>query len=127
VMDRWFSIQASSRLPNSLQEVRVLLDNKKFSMKNPNKVRSLLGAFARNNFVNFHAIDGSGYQFISGKIIELDGLNPQIAARLAGVFTTWRRFDDQRQQLMKLELEKIVKIPSISADLYEIVHKSLIN
>jgi len=127
VMDRWFSTQASSRVPESLREVKTLLDNKKFSMKNPNKVRSLLGAFARNNFANFHALDGSGYQFISGKIMELDALNPQIAARLAGVFTTWRRFDGQRQQLMKIELEKMVKNPSISADLYEIVHKSLVN
>lgn len=127
VMDKWLSTQAASRLPGTLHHVRQLMDHPKFSIKNPNKVRALLGSFARGNFVHFHAKDGSGYQFIREQISRLDAINPQIAARLATVFTTWKRYDPSRQTMMKRELESLASNALISSDLHEIVHKSLQN
>jgi aminopeptidase N len=125
VIDKWFSLQATSELPGTLQHVRQLLEHPAFNMKNPNKVRSLIGAFANANPLHFHAADGSGYAFVADQIIELDRLNPQIASRLVNVFTRWQQYDDSRQQLMKQALENIRDIGNLSRDVSEIVGKSL--
>ncbi len=125
VLNNWFSIQASTSLPNTLKTVKSLLEHPKFSIKNPNKVRSLIGAFAQANQRCFHWEDGSGYQFIADQIIQLDPMNPQVASRLVRVFTRWKRFDENRQTLMKAELERIKNQPGLSNDVYEIVEKSL--
>ena len=125
VINSWFGIQASTSLPNTLDTVKALLDHPKFSIKNPNKVRSLIGAFAQMNQRCFHWKDGSGYRFIADQIIKLDPMNPQIASRLVRVFTRWKRFDENRQTLMKTELERIKDQPDLSKDVFEIVEKSL--
>jgi aminopeptidase N len=125
VVDKWLGIQATSRLPKTLVAVKSLTGHEAFNIKNPNKVRALIGAFAHGNAVNFHDISGSGYEFIADYIIELNKLNPQIASRLATVFTMWRKFDDQRQGLMKQQLERIKAEPELSKDVYEIIDKSL--
>jgi aminopeptidase N len=96
-----------------------------FSIKNPNDVRALIGQFCRNNPVNFHAIDGSGYQFLAEQILVLDKLNPQIAARQLGAFNSWRQYDAHRQELMKNALDSIAQSSDLSADVYEIVTKYL--
>ncbi|MFZ0154518.1 aminopeptidase N [Pseudomonas sp.] len=125
VMDQWFSVQAASTLPGGLARVKALMQHSAFTMKNPNKVRALIGAFAGQNLVNFHAGDGSGYRFLADLVIELNALNPQIASRQLAPLTRWRKYDGARQALMKGELERILASGSLSSDVYEVVSKSL--
>ncbi|MFV2056543.1 MAG: aminopeptidase N [Thiohalomonadales bacterium] len=125
VIDKWFSIQAISHLPGTLDRVKQLCEHPAYSIKNPNKVRALLGAFCHGNTLHFHDATGVGYAFLAEKIIELDGLNPQIAARLVSVFGMWRRFDDSRQDLIKQQLNTILTQNNLSKDVTEIVSKSL--
>ncbi|WP_455206151.1 aminopeptidase N [Kaarinaea lacus] len=125
VIDKWLSIQATSRLPNTLNAVKALTQHEAFSIKNPNKVRALIGAFAHGNSVNFHHVSGTGYEFVADYVIELNKLNPQIASRLVTIFTMWRKYDEDRQALMKQQLERIAAEKELSKDVYEIVTKSL--
>ncbi|MBA1202152.1 aminopeptidase N [Pseudomonas capeferrum] len=125
VMDQWFSVQAASSLPGGLARVKALMQHPAFTLKNPNKVRALIGAFAGQNLVNFHAADGSGYRFLADLVIELNAFNPQIASRQLAPLTRWRKYDDARQGLMKGELERILASGALSSDVYEVVSKSL--
>ncbi len=125
VMDQWFSVQAGSTLPGGLARVRKLMEHPAFTMKNPNKVRALVGAFAGQNLVNFHAADGSGYRFLADIVIELNALNPQIASRQLAPLTRWRKYDAARQALMKGELQRIRDSGQLSSDVFEVVSKSL--
>ncbi len=125
VMDKWFTVQALASREQVLDEVVALLEHPSFSLRNPNKVRALIGAFAHANPAAFHRADGRGYRFIAEQILLLDRLNPQVAARLATSFTRWRRYDEPRQALMRGELERIAGSEKISEDVFEIVHKSL--
>jgi len=125
VMDKWFTIQATSQLPDTLDRVQTLLGHPAFSLRNPNKVRSLVGAFCAGNPVRFHAADGAGYRFLVDRVLELDRLNPQVAARLLRGMTRWRRFDQQRQHLMQSELQRVVDTAGLSSDVFEIATKSL--
>ena len=124
VLDKWFSIQASSELPGTLARVKTLLKHPAFNMKNPNKVRAVVGAFCHANPRNFHAADGSGYVFLTEILTLVDKLNPQIAARLATPFTRWQRFDRVRQELMKEQLQQLSRL-ELSRDLRELIDKSL--
>jgi aminopeptidase N len=124
VMDKWFSTQASSPLPGTLAEVQRLTQHPAFSLANPNKARALIGGFARGNPVSFHAADGSGYRFVAEQVLALDALNPQIAARMAGAFQQWRRFEPHRRELMLGVLVDLAS-RSLSAELREVVEKSL--
>ena len=125
VMDQWFSVQAASTLPGGLARVKALMQHPAFTLKNPNKVRALIGAFAGQNLINFHAADGSGYRFLADLVIELNALNPQIASRQLAPLTRWRKYDDARQALMRGELERILASGELSSDVYEVVSKSL--
>jgi len=125
VMDQWFSVQAASPLPGGLERVQALMLHPAFTLKNPNKVRALIGAFANQNLVNFHRADGSGYRFLADQVITLNALNPQIASRLLAPLTRWRKYDSTRQALMKGELERILASGELSSDVYEVVSKSL--
>jgi aminopeptidase N len=125
VMDQWFSVQAGSPLPGGLARVKALMEHPAFTMKNPNKVRALIGAFAGQNLINFHAADGSGYRFLADLVIELNGFNPQIASRQLAPLTRWRKYDSARQALMKAELERIRNSGNLSSDVFEVVSKSL--
>jgi aminopeptidase N len=125
VMDQWFSVQAGSTLPGGLARVKALMQHPAFTLKNPNKVRALIGAFAGQNLINFHAADGSGYRFLADLVIELNGFNPQIASRQLAPLTRWRKYDSARQALMKAELERIRASGQLSPDVYEVVSKSL--
>ncbi|MCC5796215.1 MAG: aminopeptidase N [Methylophaga sp.] len=125
VVDKWLTVQAVSDLPDALFRVKALLKHPAFSMKNPNNVRALIGQFCRNNPVHFHAKDGSGYRFLAEQILLLDKLNPQVAARQLGAFNSWRRYDAERQALMKKSLSDIAGAQDLSADVYEIVNKYL--
>ena len=127
VIDKWFSLQACSEKLNALDDVKRLLQHPDFDYKIPNRVRSVIGAFATANPLNFNAIDGDGYRFIASNIIKLDDTNPQIAARLASSLSHWKKFDDDRQLLIKQQLKRIQSHRSISKDLLEIVTRSLNN
>jgi len=125
VINKWFSLQASSQLPDTYQHVMQLMEHPDFDIRNPNRARSLIGAFSRGNPLHFHNRDGSGYRFLADRVLQLDPLNPQVASRMVGVFNNWRRFDSDRQNLMKAELERILSAPELSKDVYEIVSKAL--
>lgn len=125
VVDKWFSIQAESKLPGTLERVKELMEHPAFDIKNPNKVYALIAAFANRNPVNFHAINGSGYAMLADVIMKLDALNPSVAARMVKPLTDWKRYDIKRQQLMRDQLENIMKHKKISKDVYELVSKSL--
>ena len=125
VMDKWFSLQARSSNPSVLDKVKALQEHPCFSIKNPNKVRSLIGIFSLMNHTAFHNKDGSGYEFLTDKIIELNSINPQIAARLVKPLIGWKKYDEQRQTLMKAALKRIKAVPELSKDVFEIVDRSL--
>lgn len=125
VMDQWFSVQAGCTLPGGLERVQELTKHPAFTLKNPNKIRALIGAFANQNAVNFHRADGAGYRFLADQIITLNALNPQIASRLLTPLTRWRKYAPARQALMKAELERILASGELSSDVYEVVSKSL--
>ncbi|RFA28275.1 aminopeptidase N [Alkalilimnicola ehrlichii] len=127
VVDKWFRVQAMSKRSDALDRVVALIEHPAFELRNPNKVRALIGAFCQANPARFHAPDGQGYRFLADNIIALDGINPQIAARLAAPLSRWRRYDSKRQEQMKLELERILKTQKLSNDVHEIVSKSLAN
>ncbi|MEJ2608509.1 MAG: aminopeptidase N [Candidatus Thiodiazotropha sp.] len=125
VMDKWFSVQAISQLPGTLSHIKKLMDHPAFSLRNPNKVRSLVGVFCSANSVSFHAADGSGYAFLADQVIALDSLNPQIAARLLRMMSRWRRYDEPRQLKMQSEFERVLAQPDLSRDVFEIASKSV--
>lgn len=123
VMDQWFTIQVTRPQSDVLERVQFLMQHPAFSIKNPNKVRALIGAFAQNR-VNFHRLDGQGYALLADVVIELNRLNPEIAARLITPLTRWQRFDETRQSLMRTQLERIKQEP-LSSNVYEVVEKAL--
>jgi aminopeptidase N len=125
VMDKWFSVQASSKLPGTLQAVKQLMLHPVFSLRNPNKVRSLVGVFCSANLIGFHAADGSGYAFLADQVIALDRLNPQVASRMLRLMSRWRRYDPARQQLMQAQFERVLAQTGVSRDVFEIASKSL--
>ena len=125
VMDQWFSVQAASVLPDGLERVEHLLHHPAFSIKNPNKVRAVVGAFSTQNTPNFHAVDGSGYAFLADKVIKLDALNPLMAARMLSPLTRLPRFDLHQQEMMQRQLKRIKNSGELSADLFEVLEKSL--
>ena len=122
VLDKWMGLQAGSCLPGTASAVRELMHSPVFDIKNPNRVRSLVGAFSANH-LRFHAADGSGYALVGRVIATLDKINPQVAARMAGAFEAWRRYDAGRQALMKKELEALTKLDGLSANLFEVATK----
>ncbi len=125
VMDKWFAMQAASSLPQTLHTVQTLLHHPAFTLKNPNRVRALIGTFANANPLHFHAQDGSGYAFVAEQIIALDPRNPQIAARLTRPLTRWQCFDTQRAHFMQAALQRILAQPKLSNDVYEVARLGL--
>ncbi|MFI0471545.1 aminopeptidase N [Halomonas sp. HMF6819] len=123
VMDQWFTVQVTRPQPDVLDRVRYLMDHPAFSIKNPNKVRALIGAFTQNR-INFHRLDGQGYRLLADVVIELNRLNPEIAARLITPLTRWQRFDEPRKVLMRDELKRISREP-LSSNVFEVVEKAL--
>ena len=126
VVDQWFSVQAVSPLPGALGRVSNLMAHDDFTLRNPNKVRALIGAFCGQNHIAFHHNDGSGYEFLADRVLELNELNPQIAARLLTPLTRWRKYDSERQALMQAQLQRIKADPTLSKDVFEVVEKSTV-
>jgi len=124
VINKWFSVQAMADTPQALDDVKALMGHEAFDAGNPNCFRALVSTFAAGNPAAFHAKDGSAYEFIADQVIALDKRNPQVAARLASSFNTWRRHTEERQALMKAQLERI-KAEATSKDTLEIASRSL--
>jgi aminopeptidase N len=125
VLDKWFMVQATSPRMDTLERVRELMRDSAFSMRNPNKVRALIGAFAGANAVRFHAADGMGYSFLADRVLALDPVNPQVAARLLTPLGRWRRFDAARRKKIRAQLRRVLKRSGLSRDVYEIAKKTL--
>lgn len=125
VMDKWFILQATRPGEHVVEKVRQLLSHRSFTMKNPNRVRSLIGAFCSANPAAFHAEDGSGYQFLVEMLTDLNHRNPQIAARMIEPLIRLKRYDEGRQQLMRAALEQLLTLDNLSRDLYEKITKAL--
>lgn len=125
VINKWFAIQACSELSDTLARVKLLTHHPDFNLKNPNKVRALIGSFSRHNLIRFHDATGEGYCFLTEYILKLNKTNPQIAARLVEPLIHWKRFDAHRQNLMREQLQYILYQSDLSKDVYEIVEKGL--
>ncbi|GLR09827.1 aminopeptidase N [Mixta theicola] len=125
VMDKWFTLQATSPALDVLTRVRSLLNHRSFSMGNPNRVRSLIGAFASANPAAFHAKDGSGYRFLVEMLTDLNSRNPQVAARMIEPLIRLKRYDADRQRMMREALEQLRDLENLSGDLYEKISKAL--
>jgi aminopeptidase N len=113
-----------SDLPDVLDRVKALKSHPDFIISNPNRARSLLSSFC-NNLVHFHASDGKGYEFMADCILEIDAINPQVAARMASCFSQWKKFGPLNQELMKSQLERIMGKEGLSKDTYEVVSRCL--
>ncbi len=126
VVNQWFAVQAGDPKEGTLAKIEALMEHPAFDILNPNKVRSLFAVFAMSNAINFHAENGSGYEFLGRQIIALDKSNPQLAARLLGPLTKWKRYTENKQVQMREQLQRIMDSGELSADVYEVVSKSLV-
>jgi len=124
VLDKWFTVQAMADLPDGLERVRKLSEHPDFSLKNPNRCRSLVGGFCANANA-FHKESGEGYVFVRSILEELDALNPQISGRLSSSMITWKKYTPERSARMKKELQTLSEMKPISDDLFEIVSRGL--
>jgi aminopeptidase N len=124
VLDKWFSLQALSMRDDAVDRVEALTAHPDFTLNNPNRVRSLISAFAANQRA-FHHESGRGYRLVADILLAADKINPQVAARLVPPLGRWRRFDSHRSALMRAELERIVATPGLSKDVFEQASKSL--
>ncbi|MEZ8128183.1 aminopeptidase N [Enterovibrio norvegicus] len=125
VMDKWFMLQGTNPAVDALEHVKAQMEHAAFSLKNPNRTRSLVGAFCNNNPVHFHSKDGSGYKFLSDILIQLNESNPQVASRLLDPLLKLKRFDEERQRLMREQLERLAALDKLAKDLYEKINKAL--
>jgi aminopeptidase N len=124
-IDKWLAVQAMSPLPDTLARITALLNHPAFSLKVPNRVRALIGSFSSGNPYRFHEAGGSGYRFLADRVLELEPINPQVAARIVGPLARWRSYEPGRQEKMKAELRRILETKDLSRDVYEIVYKAL--
>jgi len=125
VIDKWLQVQATSSLPGTTTDVRALMAHEAFDIRNPNKVYSLVRAFCGANPLHFHAASGEGYRLAADVILQLDPMNPQVAARIARSFDRWRKFDEARQNLARGQLERIRTASRLSSDVGEIIDRAL--
>ncbi|MBE9567685.1 MAG: aminopeptidase N [Proteobacteria bacterium] len=125
VLDKWFTVQATVPHASAKANVKALFEHADFDIKNPNRVRSLLGAFCSANPTCFHDENGFGYDLLGQYIEKIDAMNPQIASRLCVPLTRWKRHNEVRQHLMKAELQRLIALPELSRDVTELVEKSL--
>ncbi|MGB6767741.1 MAG: aminopeptidase N [Methyloceanibacter sp.] len=124
VLDKWYAVQARAIRPDSVETVQALLSHPKFSLKNPNRVRALIGSFVHGNPTGFNRADGAGYELLAASALQIDSFNPHMAARLLGAFESWRTFEPRRQALASSALRQLAS-SQLSTDSYEIVTKTL--
>jgi aminopeptidase N len=126
VVDKWLTLQAISARGGAAADVRRLMNHPAFTLRNPNRVRALVGAFGLANPSGFNAADGAGYTLVADTVLALDGTNPQVAARLLGAFRSWRRLEPGRRGKARAALARVAEYPGLSPDVYEIATKSLV-
>lgn len=125
VMDKWFILQGSNPSSDALTTIKATMAHKAFSLKNPNRTRSLIGSFAANNAVNFHSKSGEGYAFLGDILLDLNVSNPQVASRLIDPLLKFKKYDGDRQDLMKAQLQRLADLDNLAKDLFEKVTKAL--
>jgi len=125
VINKWFAVQASTFAPDAVERVKALLQHEAYDATNPNRVRAVVSMFANANPAAFHALDGSGYEFIANQVLGLGQRNPQVAARLCKAFSEWKKHDEARQMLMKKQLHRIRDTEGLSKDVFEVAARSL--
>jgi aminopeptidase N len=123
VLDKWFALQAQVPARETLARVQALSGDPAFSLHNPNRVQSLLGAFARGNPVGFNRPDGAGYRYIADKVAEIDALNPQNGARLAKAFESWHKLEPQRRAMAQAVLDDLNRRTGLSRDLGDVLSR----
>ena len=123
VVCQWFAMQAGANVASRLKVVKSLLEHEAFDIRNPNKVRSVVGSFIRSP-INFHAVNGSGYEFVADLVLKLDAINPMIAANLAKPLGRFKSHTPNRQAMMKAQLQRLTQ-SKLSTDVYEVVTKAL--
>jgi aminopeptidase N len=126
VIDKWFMLQAQARTTD-VAAVRDLMTHPAFTLKNPNRARSLIFGFCNGNPAQFHAPDGSGYAFWAEQVIALNAINPQVAARLARSLDRWRKYAEPLREKMRAALQQVAEAPGLSNDVLEVITKSLDN
>jgi aminopeptidase N len=125
IIDKWLALQASIPAPATLERVQTLTGHPAFSMANPNRVRSLIGAFAQANHTQFNRADGAGYDFVADIVLALDPRNPQVAARLMGAFRSWRALEGGRRERAEATLRRVAAVAALSRDVHDIVARTL--
>ena len=125
VLDKWLALEATTPAPETLDRVRALLRHPAFSMSNPNRIRALVGAFASANQTQFNRPDGAGYDFLADFALDLDGRNPQTAARLLVSFRSWRALEPGRRAHVEKALRRVGEAPSLSPDTRDIITRTL--
>jgi aminopeptidase N len=125
IVDKWLALQAIIPEPGTLERVRALTAHPAFSMANPNRVRSLIAAFALANHTQFNRADGAGYDFVADIVLTLDPKNPQVAARIMGAFRSWRALEERRRGRAEATLRRVAAAPSLSRDVGDIVARTL--
>ena len=125
VIDKWLMVQATAPIAGALERVRRLTTHPSFAMTNPNRVRSLITSFAAGNQTQFNRIDGAGYAFVADAVLELDRINPQVAARLLSAFRSWRALEPRRRAWAEAELKRVAATPGLSRDVADIAERSL--
>ena len=123
VLNKWFALQATAPSPDTLKRVKELASHPLFSLQNPNRVRSVYGAFAHGNQVRFNDASGKGYEIVANAVIEIDGFNPQIASRLLSAFESWRILEPKRRALAEASLKRVLAKKDLSRDAFEIASK----
>jgi aminopeptidase N len=124
IIDKWLALQAAIPEATTLDRVRSLTAHPSFSLANPNRVRALIGGFAQNNQTQFNRTDGAGFEFLAGRVLELDPKNPQVAARLTTAFRSWRALEPVRRGRAEAALRRVAAA-NLSRDLRDIVDRSL--
>ena len=125
VIDKWFALQAVKPDADVLDRVRALMEHPAFSLRNPNRVRALIGSFANGNPTRFNAVDGSGFAFVADRVVEIDRFNAQVAARLLAAFRSWRSLEQGRRAQARAALESVTRATPLSADVADIAARSL--
>ncbi|MBR9856808.1 MAG: aminopeptidase N [Gammaproteobacteria bacterium] len=125
VLDNWFRLQATAPGEGTLALVQQLMSHPTFSLNNPNRVRALIGAFVSANPLQFHRLDGAGYDLLVSVLEQLNDSNPQVASRLVTPLIQFSRLDDARQGLIKARLQQLMALPALSRDLFEKISKAL--
>ncbi|MBM5031606.1 aminopeptidase N [Vibrio parahaemolyticus] len=125
VMDKWFALQGTNPAEDALEKVKATMNHEAFSLKNPNRTRSLIGSFLAANPVRFHDKSGSGYQFAGDILRQLNDSNPQVASRMIDPLLKFRKYDEARQAMIRAELEKLKAMDNLAKDLFEKVTKAL--